>query len=106
MLVAPLMLLTPAPAGADTLFPMTRERSVERAFEITGCAATSELAVTAPRGASRVSALRPTVGSDILDATVGEIFARVRARSAPAGPCASRPRASTRPAVLRFGLRG
>ena len=53
MLVALIVLL--APAHADTLFPMTRERSVERAFEIGGCGATSALTVTAPRGASRGS---------------------------------------------------
>src|SRR3954463_10664028 len=77
LLAMPLPLLLPVSAAADTLFKMTRERTVERVFSITGCGATAAQTVVAPTRASRLTAVRPHAGRAIGSASEGEIFARI-----------------------------
>jgi hypothetical protein len=77
MLLAAAAGVSPGTAAADSLFPVTREHSATRTFEITACGAASTRSVILPQGAYAVRALRPAVGAVLGEGVYGDPFARV-----------------------------
>jgi hypothetical protein len=71
LLSAAAIFACPSSASGDSLFPLTREKSVSRSFEITGCGRPAGRSLALPRGAYAVQALRPVVGAPLRDDSEG-----------------------------------
>lgn len=71
-------------AQADSLFALAQQRSTVRTFSVAGCGSTFSVPVTAPRGSTKIRALAPEVGEEIVTED-GEVFAHVSAIDRSAG---------------------